>query len=154
MLWREVFTVWVPGIPAPQGSKAYKGKRKNGSAILIESHRGVKPWRAAIVQHCSSLVPQPLDTYVRVRAAFYFPRPKTVKTLFPIGNEGDIDKLLRSTYDGLKTAGVVRDDRLFTDGSQIRRFAEAGQLSGAWLRIEVLPDYWPGYEYREAKVNV
>lgn len=143
-MWREVFTVFVPGTPAPQGSKDFRGLRENGSAIIAESHKGVKPWRAAIVTACNGLVSEPLDVPVRVRRLYLFDRPKTVRREFPVGNEGDIDKLDRATFDGLVKAGVLRDDRLVVAGHHEKRYTDpAGEPfqreRGAWLRIEVLP---------------
>lgn len=131
--------VFVPGVPAPQGSKDFRGLRANGSAIIAESHKGVKPWRAAIVAACEGLVPEPLDVPVRVRRLYLFNRPKTVRREFPVGNEGDIDKLDRATFDGLVKAGVLRDDRLVVAGSHMKKYVEFGQPTGAKLRVEVLP---------------
>lgn len=139
MLWRQVFTVFVPGRPAPQGSKVFRGLRPNGSAILVEASRHVKPWREAVVRECSGLVPVPLEEPVRIRRLYLFDRPKSVRREFPVGNEGDIDKLDRATFDGLVLAGVLRDDRLVVAGAHMKRYAEPGKRSGALIRVEVLP---------------
>jgi Holliday junction resolvase RusA-like endonuclease len=40
-------TITVHGVPAPKGSKAFKGLAKNGRAILVESSKKEKPWAEA-----------------------------------------------------------------------------------------------------------
>ncbi|WP_174844109.1 RusA family crossover junction endodeoxyribonuclease [Cryobacterium fucosi] len=134
-----MFTVFVPGEPGPQGSKIGFSKIGTTKVQMVEASKKVKPWRLAIVATCTGLVNAPIDDPVRIRRLYLFDRPKTVTREFPIGNEGDIDKLDRATFDGLVMAGVLRDDRLVVAGSHMKRYVTAGQKPGAWLRIEILP---------------
>jgi Holliday junction resolvase RusA-like endonuclease len=108
----------VYGLPAPQGSK-----RHVGNGVMVESSKNVKPWREA-VKHAA------LDTEgrfgkqpVAVWVTFYLPRPrghfrtgKHANELRPAApgpwpmTKPDVDKLVRSTCDALKDAGVYHDD--------------------------------------------
>jgi len=47
----------------------------------------------------------------------------------------DLDKLLRSTKDGLVQAGVIVDDKLVAAGSQLKRYAGADETPGAIVEI-------------------
>lgn len=107
---------FVPGVPAPQGSKT--AGVKNGKARMWESNPATKPWRRIVTWHAvkyRGIFPK--DTPIELTCRFYFERPKTVKrkhyTVKP-----DLDKLTRSIGDSLTEAGVYADD------NQIVRFGE------------------------------
>jgi hypothetical protein len=53
----------------------------------------------------------PMDTPVEIALVFYLPKPKTVKREWP-SVKPDLDKLIRSTFDGLTTGGLYTDDAL------------------------------------------
>src|SRR5262249_45944476 len=97
--------------PAPQGSKSFKGFAKDGHAILAESSKQVKPWRDSVV----SAARENLTHFVgAVSLSIYFtlPKPKSApktRQTWP-DKKPDLDKLCRSTFDALKTAGVIEDD--------------------------------------------
>jgi Holliday junction resolvase RusA-like endonuclease len=109
----------VHGIPAPQGSKTAWG---------TEANPNTRPWRAAVaaeaaaVRNGKGLLPR--DVPLKVRATFYFPRPKhhyrtgslsgVLKDQAPDFHmsKPDGDKLARAIGDSL--TGVV-----FKDDSQI-----------------------------------
>lgn len=113
--------ILVYGTPAPQGSKRHVGR-----GILVESSKKVAPWREAVkaacwqVEHVAIAFPRP--TAVLVSVTFYLDRPKghygsgknadVVKDSAPARPAGtpDVDKLLRSTLDGLTEAGLWTDD--------------------------------------------
>lgn len=111
----------VRGHPAPQGSKEVK-RYVQGRAILGESSSKVRPWRQDVVAAAVEAILEtpgfrPIDAPVFLTVEFYVPRPKghpksrrTVPTTIP-----DLDKLLRSTDDALKTAGVISDDSVIID---------------------------------------
>lgn len=119
----------VYGIPAPQGSKSPKGRRKNGSVILIESSKKVTPWRqevsAAVERYLAPLRPgwRPIATAQIGRFIFTMPKPKTApKTIRSVPDRyPDASKLLRSTEDALVTAGLLKDDALLVDFSRLRK---------------------------------
>jgi Holliday junction resolvase RusA-like endonuclease len=102
----------VLGIPAPQGSKAYKGLR-NGKPILAESSKKVKPWRDAVERHARAAIAlahwQPLDGPIELVVTFLMPRGKTITRDWPT-TYPDSSKLIRSTEDALVRAGVLVDD--------------------------------------------
>lgn len=102
---------YVEGIPAPQGSK-----RHVGGGRMIESSKKLKPWRDAVRRVAADHAPdEPYDVALRVTVDFYLPRPKRSRFgNYPAGVP-DIDKLLRSTFDGI-TAG-----RLWVDDSRAVR---------------------------------
>lgn len=123
----------VYGTPAPQGSKRanpiYRGSAKNGTrrftgrVTLTEMSKKVAPWREAVQEAAREairaqesgqavLAPwEPLQGPVEVRVTFAMPRGKTVRRPWPCVAP-DLDKLVRSTLDGLSMAGVWKDDAL------------------------------------------
>lgn len=97
----------VTGVPAPQGSK-----RHVGNGRMIESSKKVKPWRAA-VQLASALARgflDPLDGPLVLSVDFYLPAPAKSKFGDKPAGPPDLDKLLRSTCDGLTSSGIIADD--------------------------------------------
>ena len=111
----HTFTVF--GVPAPQGSK-----RHVGNGILVESSEKVKPWREAVKWAAYQAGIPPLSAAVEVQLTFYLQRPRghygtgrNVKVLKPSAPlypavRPDLDKLGRSTLDGLTDSGVIGDD--------------------------------------------
>jgi Holliday junction resolvase RusA-like endonuclease len=102
--------VVVRGVPAPQGSK--RGFVVKGRAVLVESSAKVRPWREdvrhAVMEHFEA----PLVGAVWVGIVFRLPRPRSVSVKSrpaPVVKP-DLDKLLRSTLDALKSAGAYGDD--------------------------------------------
>lgn len=112
----------VIGTPAPQGSKTRWG---------TEDNPNTRPWRAAVAASASeahtfrggggtSGYLEPLLDPVKVRADFYFPRPKhhyrtgryagLLKESAPLycATTPDLDKLQRAIGDALK--GVILHD--------------------------------------------
>lgn len=110
------------GIPAPQGSKAFKGVNPNtGRGVLVESSKAVKPWREAVESAARQVIATmsraerrslPLDGPLIGRLVLTMPKPArapktrvTYPDVYP-----DLSKLLRSTEDALTTAGLWADD--------------------------------------------
>lgn len=123
-------SVFVPGAPAPQGSKAFKGIR-GGKAILIESSKAVGPWRERIAltahSHAAGLLPPP----VSVGLEFVMPRPKSApKRSTPAAiKRPDIDKLARAVLDAL-TGVWLEDDSHVVCLRATKRIALPGELPG------------------------
>ena len=101
----EDVTIVVYGVPAPQGSK-----RHVGGGRMIESSKKVGPWRKAVVDACvkQNLGPYAIEGPVAVYIVFTLHRPKAAKPLAYPDKRPDLDKLIRSTFDALTTAGVWR----------------------------------------------
>ncbi|MCK7676413.1 RusA family crossover junction endodeoxyribonuclease [Corynebacterium sp. CCM 9187] len=122
---------FVPGIPAPQGSK-----RHVGNGRMIESSRKVGPWRDAVALAARAAVCTPIDGPVRVRMAFRLPRTKAMrhKPAPPMVQKPDLDKLVRSTLDAL-TGIAFHDDSQVTEVSAMKRRADPDEETGALILI-------------------
>jgi Holliday junction resolvase RusA-like endonuclease len=156
-------TIVVHGRPAPQGSKKYAGHRRNSasgriSAVLVEQSKRVKPWRAQVmaaarealtVSHIGA-VPihlPPLDGPLEAEVIFTVRKPasapKRRRTWPTTRDSGDIDKLLRSTFDGIADAQAVADDARIIDVHARKVFPhehpEALSEPGAIIRLYTLP---------------
>jgi len=144
----EIF-IPVLGLPAPQGSKKHVGR-----GILIESSKKVAPWRQDVREAALKVYQgEPLNEPVCIRVEFIFPRPQghfgtgknsgKLKPSAPIyatsHSLGDLDKLLRSTFDGLSVAAggtVIRDDSLIVETEATKRYAMNEEYIGANIKIE------------------
>ena len=138
----------VVGIPGAQGSKTL-----TRYGAMMESSKKVKPWRQDIRYTALEFYKSPpIVNPVVVTIEFIFPRPKShfgtgknARRLrdkaprFLISSQtGDIDKLCRSTLDGLSTkAGgtVIEDDSLVISLSAEKRYAKLDELPGANISI-------------------
>ncbi|WP_164932297.1 MULTISPECIES: RusA family crossover junction endodeoxyribonuclease [unclassified Streptomyces] len=144
------------GTPGPQGSKT-----RNAAGAMYESSAKVKPWREAVKSaaldaighdaHAYDIGWKPLDEPVHLEVVFTLRRPKhhygtgrntgVLKASAPTHPTGkpDLDKLLRSTQDALKDAGVLRDDSVVTATTATKTFVFTGSdaLShpGAVIRV-------------------
>lgn len=132
------------GKPAPQGSKRYVG---NGQ--MVESSPDLWPWRNAVTMAAAQKMEGqlPLEGPVAVVVTFQFARPKNhygtgknagqLRASAPKMHSGapDIDKLQRSTFDGLTDARVWGDDAQVASVSAEKEFAEIGERPGALILI-------------------
>lgn len=150
------FHITVHGTPGPQGSKT-----RNAAGALYESSAKVKPWREAVKSAALDALAyddawQPLTEAVRIDVVFTLKRPKhhygtgrnagvlkPSAPCFPTGKP-DTDKLLRSTQDALKDAGVLLDDSVVSAVFAAKTFVLTGSdaLShpGAVIRVWRLND--------------
>ena len=143
-------TITVHGVPAPQGSK--KAYVRNGRAILVESSSKVKPWRQAI-QAATHNIPRHNEA-VTVTVTFLMPRPKQhygtrqgqpyLKPTAPtyVTTKPDIDKLVRSTLDGLTDSGVLSDDNIVAVLTAKKRYVKDGEEPGAVINIQPTEGTW------------
>ena len=110
---------FVPGDPAPQGSKRYLGPGK-----MVESSKRTAPWRADIQRAAEAAMKPRHEALwkvpVYVQLDFYLARPKShfgtgrnaqkIKESAPNWpGRPDIDKLARAVLDAL-TGLVIADD--------------------------------------------
>ncbi|MEU3261014.1 RusA family crossover junction endodeoxyribonuclease [Streptomyces albidoflavus] len=151
-------TITVHGRPAPQGSKRYAGHRRNAasgrvSAVLVEQSKRVKPWRALVTsatQHAMRDAHQavPLDGPLGADITFTVLKPtsapKRRRTWPTTRHSGDLDKLLRSTFDGIADAGAVVDDARIIRVTATKTFPgehpDALDQPGALIRLYTLGD--------------
>ncbi|MEW2402206.1 RusA family crossover junction endodeoxyribonuclease [Streptomyces sp. NPDC046862] len=150
-------TIVVHGRPAPQGSKKYAGHRRNSasgrvSAVLVEQSKRVKPWRAlvtAATRQALTTAPGefPLDGPLAAEIVFTVRKPasapKRRRTWPTTRDSGDLDKLLRSTFDGIADGQAVVDDSRIIRVTATKAFPsehpEALPEPGAIIRLYTLP---------------
>ena len=138
----------VVGLAAPQGSKT---RTRNGG--MMESSKRVKPWRQDIIHAAlEAYAGNPFDEAVSISVEFIMPRPKNhYRTgkysellkddapFFCMTKTGDIDKLLRSTLDGLSVSSggsVIMDDSLVVSVKALKRYAARYELAGAKINVK------------------
>jgi Holliday junction resolvase RusA-like endonuclease len=118
----------VHGTPAPQGSKKPITLR-SGQVVLVESSDKVKPWRAAVETAALKAFRRPFTGPVAVTLNFYLRRPPSIPArITHPGKYPDLDKLCRSTLDGLKTGGAYIDDGQVVSMPCSKEFGEPGCL--------------------------
>lgn len=115
-----MISYWIDGEPAPQGSKT--GFIKNGRVVMVEASKKVKPWREAVAAQTKAKVQAALENPVEIALVFHLPKPKTVTRKWP-AVKPDLDKLIRSTFDGLTTGGLYTDDALVIAVSASKQYA-------------------------------
>lgn len=134
-------TTFIPGHPAPQGSKRYIG---NGT--MIESSKAVKPWRSDIREHLATQHSgPPLDGAITVEVEFVMPRPTATpkRSTPPAVKRPDVDKLIRAVLDAIGSAGIWQDDSQVTRLVASKRLAEISELPGCQLTITDQKDRAP-----------
>lgn len=146
--------------PAPQGSK----KRGRGGQIIDDCKR-LAPWREAVDKAARAAMirthylkyggfpaapPLPLDGPLSVEIVFTVRKPvsapKTRTTWPTTRDSGDIDKLLRSSFDALTTAGAIRDDSRIVEvltrkvhpGEGLDALEEPGAVIRVWRLLEAV----------------
>lgn len=140
--------VFVPGRPAPQGSKngipIYRGKGTDrqftGKVAMIESSKTkVDQWRADVRATCLETWAgqPPLDGPLELNVEFIRKRPVSApKRRTPAATTApDLSKLVRSTEDAVTSAGVWVDDARVVRTLSSKRVAEIGETPGARIRI-------------------
>ena len=136
-------TLWVAGIPKPQGSKRAFIHPHTKRVVMTESAGApLKDWRydmkmSAIAEMSGEpLMVQPFG--VRVTVLFIMPRPvslpKTRATPLAV-KKPDLDKLVRAVGDSL-TGVVYADDSQVVSMALFKRIAELGESPGAHILVE------------------
>jgi crossover junction endodeoxyribonuclease RusA len=128
--------------PAPQGSKKYVGKNKNGTAILIETCKQLKEWRDLVRSVAIDLDAPIIEGPVSMSAVFIFERPKShfnkkgLKFNAPkyMTTRPDRDKLLRAISDAL-TGVLYKDDSYVVDGNTSKRYCVGDELPGVLITL-------------------
>jgi Holliday junction resolvase RusA-like endonuclease len=119
-----VLTVVVHDTPRPQGSKKSFGRAgKDGKVrtwVVNDNDEELKTWREAVKEAAENArkalswqeLAFPMDGPVALRMTFSMYKPKSrpkYKRSWPTVKP-DLHKIVRSTEDALKAAGVLRDD--------------------------------------------
>jgi crossover junction endodeoxyribonuclease RusA len=146
----------VYGTPGPQGSK-----NRNAAGALYESSAAVKPWRDAVKSAALDALHHdqewaPLHCPVWLDVQFSLRRPKghfgtgrNAGRLKPSAppyptSKPDLDKLVRSTQDALKDAGVLADDSAVASLSATKSYVlwgDALRTPGAVINVWRLTDF-------------
>lgn len=132
----DAVQITVNGVPAPQGSK--KAIATGAKVIVLEMSKNLEPWRAAVTAAGKAAMGGrvPLDTAISTRRGvpvnavgldvvvkFRLQRPASVRRQYP-SVMPDLDKLIRSTGDALKTAGVYTDDSRVVGITAVKVYAD------------------------------
>ena len=131
----------VIGVPAPQGSKS--AFVRGGRAVVVEGgstkgRQAHRAWRDAVSWSAHELAGESIEQPVSIRIDFVMPRPKSApKKATWAPKKPDLDKLVRSTLDGITDAGVWRDDSQVVSLIATKRLA-ADEPTGAHIEISVL----------------
>ena len=132
-----VLEMFVPGRPAPQGSK-----RHVGHGIMVESSKALAPWRTTVAWHASQqFTGAPLTGALAVVVEFVMPRPSGMpkrRATPPHTKRPDPDKLIRSVLDALSEV-VWRDDAQIVDLHPTKRYAELNEQPGARITVTEVP---------------
>ena len=126
-------SLFVPGKPAPQGSKRHVGR-----GVLVESSKEVGPWRERIAL-CAHSEMAGRDLFagpVLVSLNFILPRPKSApkRTTPAAVKRPDLDKLARACLDAL-TGPCFTDDSQVTEMYATKRLAEIGETAGVAITV-------------------
>jgi crossover junction endodeoxyribonuclease RusA len=130
------FSFYVPGKPAPQGSKRHVGR-----GILVESSKELGPWRerVALAAHNAMLGQPLLSGAITLTLDFVMPRPKSApkRSTPPAVKRPDVDKLARAILDAI-TDVIIADDSQVVDLRATKRLAELGETPGVAITAEQL----------------
>lgn len=101
--------VHVAHIAAPQGSH-----RQGFGKSVKETNPRTEPYRHAVAEACEDVLGddwEPLDGHLELQVLFYMPPPPKADPGRPFPNVApDLDKLIRSTCDGITRGKLWKDD--------------------------------------------
>lgn len=132
----------VSGIPATKGSARAVKSRSTGRPVLLASASGKnaraqKSWAHAVGWAARQAMAgrPPIAGPVEVRCVFWLPKAKTSKLETP---RGDLDKLLRATWDAMTGIVFVDDVQVADAGKSCKWFASGKRGPGAMIEIKPL----------------
>jgi Holliday junction resolvase RusA-like endonuclease len=134
-----MFTIVVRDTPQPQGSKRAFALRKagvpTGQAVVVDDNKpGLRNWRESVRAEVQKVMDgrSPLEGPVVLAVTFTVPKPKSApkrRVTWP-EKKPDLDKLLRSVCDGLKSGGAYGDDAQVVEIVRLGKFYPELQDSG------------------------
>lgn len=143
--------VFVPGVPAPQGSvRAIIHKHTGRPIVIKDNDRTQKAWRKLVAVTAAGHWPgPPTEGAVAIRCDFVMPRPLATpaRRTPPAIRKPDGDKLERAVWDAL-TGVVWVDDARVTSWSGSKRIAEVGETPGCRIRVALDQPYLAPSEAR------
>lgn len=159
-----LIALWVPGTPAPQGSKTLA--RRGNKTVMVDSNPRLKAWRTAVANTAehwcqthghteapyggTSRHPQPM--WIHITAVHTRPPSRPKHELWHAVTP-DADKVLRATIDGLTAApatgktgartGIITDDSRIVDAHIQDTY---GPITGALIHLG--PVHYPPATWR------
>ncbi len=139
MITATALKFFVPGRPAPQGSKRHVGR-----GVLIESSKELQPWRERVALAAHNAMHAAgttlFTTAVTVNLEFVMRRPlSTPKSYTPHATrQPDLDKLQRAILDAI-TGTVLADDALVVEIHARKRLAAHAEAPGVAITVDTLP---------------
>jgi crossover junction endodeoxyribonuclease RusA len=140
----SIITFEVRGMkPAPQGSKKYVGKDRDGRALLIETAKSLKEWREFVRNTAIALDKKIIEGAVSMSVVFILPRPKShFNSKGKLRHDApkyhttrpDRDKLLRGIGDAL-TGILYKDDSCIVSGPTDKRYCVGDELPGVLIAL-------------------
>lgn len=128
-----IYECFVSGTPGPQGSKRIGRNRKTRKLLLVESSKKVKPWRHAV--EAAFFGKPKMPSPVHIELVFVLKRPLKRKTEVLVVSRPDLDKLCRSTFDGLKMSGIISDDSIISNVCAVKIYTSESVPTGAFISI-------------------
>lgn len=118
------------GLPGPKGSRNTRTTTDadgNSRTRSYDQSKIAAQWQKDVALQARSIVardglPGPLEPPYSVIINFEFARPKKPTWDWP--TRGDLDKLARSTLDGLEQGGLLADDKHVTALVLTKRFGD------------------------------
>ncbi|MBQ9917401.1 MAG: RusA family crossover junction endodeoxyribonuclease [Microbacterium sp.] len=127
----DVVSFFVAGIPVPQGSKTIA--RRGEKTWLRDANAGrLRPWRHLVAAASDRGVT--FDAPVLVELTFVLPKPKRPRWLVP-AVKPDIDKLTRSTLDGMVDGGLLYDDARVVELIIRKRYPRVDEQTGVAITV-------------------
>jgi Holliday junction resolvase RusA-like endonuclease len=120
----------VVGEPIPQGSKS--AFVVGGRAVLADDNKQLKRWRKDVTAAAElARTGDPLDGDLVVAIELRLVRPKSVRRARP-NVRPDVDKLIRSVFDGITDSGLWVDDARVVTVWASKVYADR---PGAYVRV-------------------
>jgi crossover junction endodeoxyribonuclease RusA len=151
--WREFLSLFVPGIPAPGGSKKAFLNPKTGRIVVTDDAKRNKPWRQAVEAAAFAAMdgraPIARGVPIALSVTFLLPRPKghygtgrnagTLRPNAPMFHDvrPDATKLLRALEDA-GTGVLWHDDCAIVEQFVSKRFTDG--TPGAQVMLSVWVD--------------
>lgn len=136
-------SIFVKGIPAPQGSMT-PIRTKSGVTFMKHASKGLPAWRNQVIAELEAWWARinnqerdwiPEDRAYHLDVDFYLPRPKSHTKKQKLDHyrwqRPDLDKLVRAIGDALEIAGILKDDARIASISAVKVYAPADMNTGA-----------------------
>jgi crossover junction endodeoxyribonuclease RusA len=136
-----MFSVFIPGEPAPQGSK-----RHVGGGVLVDSCKRLPEWRSDVRNGCLTEDGQPkawIDGPIFLSLEFALKRPKSLSKTKKVHHtkRPDMSKLVRAVEDAITSAGIWVDDSYVCTSYVTKRYAEPGEQTGCHIKVMPITDH-------------